>query len=54
MEIGPMAAACRDCALGLLRTARIYKEIGCPDDVARLVQNARWYWHSYLTKIREI
>lgn len=42
------AEACRDCARGLIRTAREWKLAGRPDEVARLVRNARWYWHRYL------
>jgi hypothetical protein len=42
------ALACRDCALGLLRTAREVKLDGNTKEVNRLVSNARWYWHRYI------
>lgn len=45
------AEACRDCALGLIRTARQWKAQNRPDEVARLVNNARWYWRRYLWEI---
>lgn len=49
-----IAKAKRDCALGLLRTAKSRKAwAGTDPDVARLVSNARWYWRSYLREISE-
>jgi len=43
------AIALRDCALGLLRTARGRKAwAGSDERVARLVRSARWYWRWYL------
>lgn len=45
------ALACRDCALGLLRTARDAKSYGNTKEVVRLVNNARWYWKRYLMEI---
>lgn len=41
------ARACRDCAYGLLRTAREYREMGNEREAARLVNDARWYWLRY-------
>lgn len=40
--------AMADCARGLIRTAREWKAMGRPDEAARLVRNARWYWRWYL------
>jgi hypothetical protein len=45
------ALACRDCALGLLRTARYVKETGNTREVVRLVNNSRWYWKRYLMEV---
>lgn len=45
------AEACRDCARGLIATAREWKARNRPDEVARLVKNARWYWRWYVTEI---
>lgn len=45
------AEACRDCARGLLDTARKQRAMGQPDEVARLVRNARWYWQRYIWEI---
>ena len=45
------AIACRECALGLLNTAREVKRDGNAREVARLVNNARWYWHRYIWEI---
>ena len=45
------AEACRDCARGLIETARDMKAEGRPDEVARLVTNARWYWRRYIWEI---
>lgn len=42
------ALACRDCALGLLKTARDVKRSGNAVEVARLIANARWYWRRFL------
>jgi hypothetical protein len=42
------ALACRECALGLLRTAREVKRDGNTKEVVRLVNNARWYWRRYI------
>ncbi len=44
------ALACRECALGLLKTAREWKAANRPDEVKRLVRNARWYWRHYLMR----
>jgi hypothetical protein len=41
------ALACRDCALGLLNTARYAKSYGNTNEVIRLVNNARWYWRRF-------
>lgn len=43
--------ACRDCAFGLLQTAREHKAMNQPREVARLVTNARWYWRKYLQEM---
>jgi hypothetical protein len=45
------ALACRDCALGLLRTARDVKRCGNSSEVTRLVNNARWYWGRYMMEL---
>ena len=45
------ASACRDCAFGLLRTAREYREMGNEREVARLVNSARFYWRMYKQEI---
>lgn len=45
------ARACRDCAYGLLRTAREYREMKNEREVTRLVRNARWYWRLYRQEI---
>ena len=45
------AEACRDCARGLIETAREWKKEGRPDEVARLVTSARWYWRRYIWEI---
>lgn len=45
------AEACRDCARGLIQTARQWKAQNRPDEVARLVNSARWYWRRYLWEI---
>lgn len=42
------ATACRNCALGLLDTARKWKEQGNQHEVNRLAGVARWYWRRYL------
>lgn len=47
------ALACRDCALGLLRTARDAKEYGNTTEVIRLVNNARWYWQRYIWELQQ-
>lgn len=39
--------ACRDCAFGLLRTAREYRVMGNEREVARLVYASRFYWRLY-------
>lgn len=41
------AKAFRDAAFGLLRTAREYRDMNRPDEVARLVKSARWHWAQY-------
>lgn len=41
------AMALHDAARGLLRTARQWKAMNRPDEVARLVKIARWYWRRY-------
>lgn len=45
------ALACRSCALGLLNTAREVKRDGNTKEVARLVNNARWYWHRFILEL---
>ncbi len=47
------AKACRDCALGLLRTARDAKSYGNTREASRLVLNARWYWQRYLWELMQ-
>lgn len=47
------ALACRDCALGLLSTARDRKRDGNMREVTRLVNAARWYWHRYTMEIEQ-
>lgn len=51
--ISKHAEACRDCARGLIRTAREWKASGRPDEVARLVRNARWHWRWYIMEIAQ-
>ena len=41
------ALAHRDCARGLLRTAREQKAMNNPAEVTRLVETARWHWLRY-------
>lgn len=44
-----LQSALRDCALGLLRSARERKAFeGSSNEVSRLVKNARWHWRHYL------
>ena len=45
------AQALRDCAKGLLRTAREAKEIGRTESASRLAHSARFYWRWYLQEI---
>lgn len=45
------ALACRDCARGLLKTAREAKQDGNRAEAARLVNSARFYWRWYLQEI---
>lgn len=45
------ALACRDCAFGLLRTAREYRDMGNWSEVARLINAARFYWRMYRQEI---
>ncbi|WP_287323761.1 hypothetical protein [Mesorhizobium sp.] len=45
--------ACRDCALGLLQTAREAKKYGNTREVARLVNNARFYWRRYIWELQQ-
>lgn len=45
------ALACRDCALGLLRTARDVKRDGNTTEVIRLVNNSRWYWRRFIWEL---
>lgn len=45
------ALACRDCALGLLKTAREVNRDGNHSEAARLVNNARWYWRRYIWEL---
>lgn len=47
------ALACRACAIGLLNTAREVKQTGNPNEVIRLVNNARWYWHRYIWELAQ-
>lgn len=42
------STACRNCALGLLDTARKWKARGNQHEVNRLAGVARWYWRRYL------
>lgn len=51
LNLTDYAEACRDCARGLIETAREWKKEGRPDEVARLVTNARWYWRRYIWEI---
>lgn len=46
------AEACRDCAKGLIRTAKSRKEwAGHDAEVKRLLHKARWYWRCYTREI---
>ena len=45
------ALACRECALGLLRTARDVKRGGNMSEAIRLVNNARWYWRRFTNEL---
>ena len=45
--------ACRDCAFGLLRTAREYRAMGNEREVARLVNASRFYWRMYKQEIMQ-
>jgi hypothetical protein len=45
--------ALRDCAKGLLHTARQWKAQGRPDRVSEVVRSARWHWHWYLREISQ-
>lgn len=47
------ALACRDCALGLLKTARDVKRDGNIREVNRLVRTARWYWQRYIWELQQ-
>lgn len=47
------AKACRECAIGLLRTAREVKRDGNTHEVIRLVNNSRWYWHRYIWELMQ-
>lgn len=47
------AKACRDCAIGLLNTARDVKRDGNTREVTRLVLSARWYWQRYIWEIAQ-
>lgn len=47
------AIASRDCALGLLDTARGYRQINRPDEVARLVKRLRAEWRRYLREMKD-
>jgi hypothetical protein len=49
--VSTYALACRDCALGLLNTARYAKSYGNTREVIRLVNKARWYWRRYILEI---
>lgn len=45
--------ACRDCAFGLLRTARQHREMGNEREVIRLVNASRFYWRMYKQEIAQ-
>lgn len=45
--MNPYSLACRDCAFGLLRTAREYRAMGNEQEVARLVNASRFYWNMF-------
>lgn len=47
------ALACRECALGLLNTARDVKRDGKVNEVIRLVNNSRWYWRRYIWELQQ-
>lgn len=46
-----LALALRDCARGLLKTAREVKQDGNHSESARLAKRARFHWHWYLREI---
>lgn len=46
-----LALALRDCARGLLKTAREVKRGGNRPEAARLAKRARNHWHWYLREI---
>lgn len=52
--VTPLAGELRRSALGFLHTARQRKKWGVayPDDIERLVSNARWHWRRYLQEIQ--
>lgn len=45
------ALALRDCARGLLNTARQERQRGNVSAVARLVKSARFHWHWYIREL---
>lgn len=47
----PYSLACRDCAFGLLRTAREHRAMGNEREVVRLVNASRFYWRIYKQEI---
>lgn len=49
--LSPAAQACREAVPGLINTARQRKAMGQPDQVARLVKDARLFWHWYIREI---
>ena len=51
--VSAYSKACRDCAFGLLRTAREYRAMGNEREVARLVNASRFYWRMYKQEIAQ-
>ena len=45
------ALACRDCALGLIKTARAELKVGNRAAASKLVNSARFYWRWYLQEV---